>query len=243
MASTTRMDMRAGLFIFVAIIISACSHLVSERGNGDRMTKTYDLEPYDEIEVNGGYDIYLVQADGHDVTITVDENLIEEVNIYVRGSRLIIESERLIDSPDGVKIEIPTHNIRALFSSGSSDIISKELIRCEDLEIVLSGAGKIDLRLDAGEVTLDLSGAALVYFEGAAKSLDVDMSGAGSLEADEFEVVDCKIDISGVGSAIVNVSGTLDAQVSGLGKVEYLGNPKSVKGDVSGVGNIEKAND
>ena len=243
MASTTKINMRAGLFIFVAVMITACGNLLSERGNGDRITKTYDLEPYDEIEVSGRYDIYLVQSDDHDVTITVDENLIEEVNVYVRGSKLVIESERLIDSPDGVKIEIPANGIKALFSSGASNIVSKDLIRSEELEIVLSGAGKMDLRLDVEEVTLDLSGAALVYFEGVAKSLDVDMSGAGSLEADEFEVVDCKIEISGVGSAIVNVSGTLDAQVSGLGKVEYIGNPKSVKGDVSGVGNIEKAND
>jgi len=35
----------------------------------------------------------------------------------------------------------------------------------------------------------------------------------------------------------------LDAQVSGLGKVEYIGNPKSVKGDVSGIGNVRKVRD
>lgn len=243
MASTTKINMRTGLFIFIAVTITACSHLVSERGNGDRITKTYNLEPYDRIEVSGAYDIYLMQSEGNDVTITVDENLIDEINIYVRGSRLIIESERLIDSPDGVKIEVPAHNINELISSGASDIVSKKPIKSEGLDIILSGAGKMDLKLDVGEITLNLSGAALVYLEGAAKSLDVDMSGAGSLEADELEVVDCNIEISGVGSAIVNVSGKLDAQVSGLGKVEYIGDPESVRGDVSGVGNVEKVKD
>jgi hypothetical protein len=243
LASTTKINMRAGLIILIAVTLTACSYLVSERGNGDRITKTFNLEPYDKIEVSGAYDVYLVQADGHDVTITVDENLMEEINIYVRGSRLIIESERLIDSPEGVKIEIPTNNIKELNISGASDIISKEPIRSEYLAILLSGAGKMDLKLDAGEVIIDLSGAALVYLEGVAKSLDVYMSGAGSLEADELEVIDCNIDISGVGSAIVNVSGTLDAQVSGLGKVEYIGDPESVRGDVSGIGNVEKANE
>ena len=105
----------------------------------------------------------------------------------------------------------------------------------------MSGAGKVDLKLDAGIVTLGLSGAAMVYLVGNAKALAVEMSGAGSLEADGLEVGDCDISISGVGSALVNVSGRLDANVSGLGKVEYTGSPTSVHGDVSGVGNVKKA--
>jgi hypothetical protein len=68
------------------------------------------------------------------------------------------------------------------------------------------------------------------------------MSGAGSLEAAEFEVEKCLVNISGVGSAMVNVTGSLEAQVSGLGSVKYVGSPESVKGDVSGVGMVEKAN-
>jgi hypothetical protein len=51
------------------------------------------------------------------------------------------------------------------------------------------------------------------------------------------------VDISGVGHVLVNVSGVLEAQVSGLGKVEYIGEPESIKGDVSGIGNVSKAND
>ena len=112
--------MRAWLFIFVAVTLTACSHLVSEHGNGDRITKTYDLEPYDEIEVSGGYDIYLVQSDDHDVTITVDENLIEEVNIYVRGSRLVIESVL-------VQILVRRHHIRCRGCDRHRDTAVKSL--------------------------------------------------------------------------------------------------------------------
>ena len=133
--------------------------------------------------------------------------------------------------------------LREINSSGASDIENTEPLTSEELEIIVSGAGKIDLKLDVKLVALDLSGATLVYLEGVAERLEVDMSGAGSLAAEGFEVQDCSVEISGVGHVLVNVSGTLEAQVSGLGKVEYLGEPNSVKGDVSGVGNISKADD
>ena len=227
----------------LAVSIMSCSELIGERGNGERTTKTYTLEPYSKIDISGGYEVSLVPSESHEVILKVDENLVDEIKIYVRGNRLIIESERMLHSPEGIKLEIPAYNISELTSSGASNISSYDPIKSDNLAIQLSGAGKIDLQLDVVEVSIELSGAALVYLEGMAQRLDVDMSGAGSLEADEFEVVDCDIEISGVGSALVNVSGKLDAQVSGLGKVSYVGNPKSVRGDVSGVGNIDKVND
>jgi len=235
--------MRTGLFIILAVIITACSQLVGERGNGERVTRTYNLDPYNEIEISGGYEINLVPSESREVILKVDENLVDEINIYVRGDRLIIESERMLFSPKGIMIEIPAHNITELTSSGASNIICNDPLKSDELTIELSGAGKIDLHLDVADVSVELSGAALVYLEGVARSLDVEMSGAGSVEADGLEVVDCNIDISGVGSALVNVSGSLDAQVSGLGSVEYIGNPKSVKGDVSGVGNVKRVKD
>jgi hypothetical protein len=235
--------MRIGLLIILAVAISACGQLIGKRGNGERVTKTYSLDPYSQIMISGGYDINLVPSESREVILKVDENLVDEINIYVKGAKLIIESERLLDSPGGIMIEVPAYHITELTSSGGSNIDCSDPIESEDLKIELSGAGKIELKLDVEKVNVELSGAALIYLEGVAKRLDVEMSGAGSFEAGEFEVVDCDINISGVGSALVNVSGNLDAQVSGLGRVEYLGDPKSVKGDVSGVGNVESAND
>ena len=234
--------MQKGLFVLVLLAFTACDMLISERGNDERITEKVTVDDFDKIEISGAFDVMLTPSNSREVIIEADENLLRYIDIVVRGNRLFIETDRRLSSRKGIKIEVPVKDLRRISSSGASDIESSEPIISEELDIDASGAGKIDLKLDVKLVTIELSGAIMIYLEGVAEQLDVEMSGAGSLTADSFEVKNCNVDISGVGHVLVNVSGTLDAQVSGLGKVEYLGNPESVKGDVSGVGNIEKAN-
>ena len=235
--------MKKGLFILSMLAFTGCNELIGERGNDERITKEITLDSFDKIEVSGAFDVTLTPSNSNILTIESDENLLRYIDISVRGNRLFIETDRRLSSRKGIKIEVPIKELKAISSSGASDIISNEPISTAELDIDLSGAGKVDLKLDVKLVTLDLSGAAMVYLEGVAESLDVEMSGAGSLIAEGFEVKDCGVDISGVGHVLVNVTGTLKAQVSGLGKVEYIGNPESVQGDVSGIGDIDKVND
>ena len=225
------------------LAFTACDQLLGERGNDERVTKEITVDSFEKIEISGAFDVTLTPSNKHEVILEVDENLIRYIDISVRGNRLYVETERRLSSRKGINIEIPVKNLMAISSSGASDIYSSEPISGKELDIDVSGAGKIDLKLDVGLVTVDISGAVVVYLDGVANRLDIEMSGAGSLTADNFEVKDCNVDISGVGHVLVNVSGSLDAQVSGLGKVEYLGDPESVKGDVSGIGGVNKTND
>ena len=235
--------MKQGLFILALLAFTACNQLIGERGNDERITKEITVDSFERIEISGAFEVILTPSESNVISIEVDENLLRYIDISVRGDRLFIETDRRLSSRKGIKIEIPVKELREISSSGASDIVSSEPISSRELDIEASGAGKVDLKLDVKSVTLNLSGATLVYLEGVAERLEVDMSGAGSLAAEGFEVQDCSVEISGVGHVLVNVSGTLDAQVSGLGKVEYLGEPESVRGDVAGIGKVSKAND
>lgn len=234
------LNMRLTIFVLSVMAFTACRELIGERGNDERVSRDITVDSFDRIDIGGAFDVILKSSDSHEVKLEVDENLIRYIDISVRGNTLHIGTDRRLSSRQGIYIEVPIQNLSKISSSGASNIETKGQLQLKDLDVDLSGAGKLDLELDAESVSIELSGAAMVYLEGAASELEVEMSGAGSLEADGMEVVDCTISISGVGSALVNVSGRLDAQVSGLGKVEYIGSPKSVKGDVSGVGNVRK---
>ena len=67
------------------------------------------------------------------------------------------------------------------------------------------------------------------------------MSGAGGYNAANLRSHSCTISISGVGGAKVFADQTLNAQVSGVGGVEYYGNPSDVQTEVSGLGSIDAA--
>jgi hypothetical protein len=70
------------------------------------------------------------------------------------------------------------------------------------------------------------------------QELQVDMSGAGNVEAGELESQTAVITMSGLGSATVWVTEALDATLSAAGNLSYYGSP-SVSENVSGIGKIE----
>ncbi len=233
--------MKKGLLVLTLLTLSGCGGLMGERGNGVRVTKTINVDDFTQIDVSGAFEITLVPSGSNEVVIEADENLLAFIEVSVVAGRLFVDSKRRLISRQGINLQLPVRKLTRLESSGAANITSSGQLSSHELALEISGAGKLDLQLDVKFVSLELSGATAVYLEGAAKRLEVDMSGAGSLEADGFEVEECSVDISGVGTALVNVTGSLDASVSGLGKVSYVGNPKTVKGDVSGVGDIDKA--
>lgn len=232
--------MRLIIGLVATLWLTSCVGLVGERGNGVRIEETITVDEFDRLEIGGEFIVKLSQSEGREVLIEADENLLDYIEISVRGNSLIVDTERRLDSREGIVLHIPVQSLRSLSCSGAAEVSTTNPLQTEKIDITLSGAGKLDLMLDAVDIALDVSGATLIYLEGAANNLDVNMSGAGSLEASELEVVDCRAQISGIGKILVNVTGTLDADVSGLGEIEYVGEPESVKGDVSGVGNIDR---
>src|SRR5690606_17890905 len=110
----------------------------------------------------------------------------------------------------------------------------------DELKVGLSGAGSIKLSLKINELDLNLSGAGVLEVSGQANSQIVNLSGAGALEAKDLESQYCEINISGVGNAKVNVVKDLNATISGLGNIEYFGNPEKISQNVSGMGKVKK---
>jgi hypothetical protein len=77
---------------------------------------------------------------------------------------------------------------------------------------------------------------------GTVDNLEVSMSGGGDFDAEDMQVTEARVDISGLGSATIRVSDRLDAEISGGGSVRYYGDP-TVNEEVSGLGNIERLGD
>jgi hypothetical protein len=74
---------------------------------------------------------------------------------------------------------------------------------------------------------------------GSADVLDLNLSGVGGFQGEEFKTKQATVRNSGVGSAVVNVSEELNASVSGVGSIEYVGSPQ-VRESVEGVGKVKK---
>ena len=224
----------------VITLLASCGHLRVERGNGDIISENINIDSFDKLDVRGFYEITLRPGTREEVIIETDENLFDFIEVYVRGSKLVIASEESLKSDFGVKIEVIYKELKNISSSGASVIKTAGTLVTEDLRVNMSGAGLIEMDIEAVMLDLDLSGAGMIKLKGETEEQYLELSGAGNLDAFELKSQDCSVNLSGVGAAKVYVKERLDANVSGIGGIKYRGNPRRVNKNVSGLGKVKR---
>ena len=193
---------------------------VGIKGNGNVVNEKRAIDKFDEISISGAYNVDIYVGEEPSVEISGEENLLQYISTEVEHGELNIYNERSISPRKRIVIKVYTPGLNSISTSGASNIYA-ESIYSERFVMDLSGAGSIKLNGDT-------------------QSFEANLSGAGSLEAKDLIAKYVDINISGASSADVYASEKLDASVSGVGGVNYYGNPKNVDTDISGVGNIRR---
>jgi hypothetical protein len=116
------------------------------------------------------------------------------------------------------------------------------IVSAPDLKkFVFSGAGEADLsNIKNDRVEISLTGAGSLTASGETKEANITLSGAGSVDAKNLHAVNAKVNSTGVGSVEIYVTGQLDAKASGIGEVNYFGNPKIVNKQAGEIGRINE---
>ena len=86
---------------------------------------------------------------------------------------------------------------------------------------------------------VDASGASKVKVDGETKNLDVELSGASRLDAENLKSENVSVDASGASNANVFVAGDLKVDLSGASHVNYSGNPKNLEKSTSGASSVK----
>lgn len=229
-------------YLFIINILMACNLGTGlKKGDGNVTTEEFEVEEFEKIVIGGNYDVKLYPSDYPKVVVEVDQNLIKYIQVDVlEGKELSISSIYGLNPSDGVVVEIYYDKLRNITSTGASKIVHEKPLESENLNIDVSGAGAIDLNLRVKNLNLNFAGAGLIKLIGYAERQKIQLSGAGALEAESLESDYCEVFISGFGSAKVNATKQLDANISGMGNVEYFGNPETIHKNVSGIGKVKK---
>src|SRR5262249_28059470 len=104
---------------------------------------------------------------------------------------------------------------------------------------VLAGAGEATLsNIKNDRVELVMSGAGKLSADGETKDADVALTGAGQIDAKNLHAVKAQANSTGAGEIDIYASEQLDAKTSGVGSINYYGNPKTVNKQGGGLGEI-----
>ena len=106
-------------------------------------------------------------------------------------------------------------------ASGAGKVTTESGFRTADLKIVISGGANLDL-------------------EGSGEDLSLDSSGGSKFDLSDFSVSNANITVSGGSQGELNVSGKLDANISGASRVVYRCNPTLGKTSVSAGASLNK---
>lgn len=146
-----------------------------------------------------------------------------------------------INASESDEIIITCPSVEKIVISGSGKVETDGVIKADDLELVVSGIGKIELNLEANRVQCDISGAGKIELVGKANDLEVNISGAGKVEGGQFKVKNCEANISGSGKCMIDVTDNLTSNISGTGSVFYVNPPANIKSNNSGVAKVMQA--
>ena len=115
------------------------------------------------------------------------------------------------------------------------------VVEVKSLEALnIKGVGTVEVKdIEGKRLSISLDGVGSMAIAGSVDVLELTLEGVGSFHGEELKTKQATVRNSGMGSAVVNVSENLDATVSGVGSVEYIGSPQ-VRESVRGVGTIKK---
>ena len=170
-----------------------------------------NVRGFEEVELRGVGNLSIEQTGSESLAVEAGEDILPKIRIEVVNNRLIIgpKPNTTIHTTEPICYKLTVKDLDALEVSGT-----------DRLAVTISGAGDVKIG-------------------GEADKQEINILGTSNYRAEDLESKEVKMGIVGSGSAIVDVSEQVDARISGIGSVEYIGD-RTVKQEVSGAGRVSK---
>jgi hypothetical protein len=225
------------LLVFFAVALQAAP---AKSFQHNEESKTYEVGNFSELLLEGAFKVYLIQGKQSEVEVqTSDPAALDYLNVTNRNGVLHVHVDREPFDFSRVSVFITFENMERLTIEGGIKLRTRGYVELNDLFVRVEGGAKIELQTKANNISVESEGGVMFELDGVARSLDVELSGAGHIDAGELECKEVSFKIEGVGTGRVFATETLFAQINGVGKIRYLGNPE-VTENIEGLGSVDR---
>jgi len=211
------------------------------KGNGTMTTKTHSTSDYNAIHVVGFMDVILEKGKEGTITVKTDENLHEYIIVESNNGTLTLKIKKGVNlsTKKGVHLTVPFTDISELSLTGSGDVLTKDVIKANSMEVELTGSGDMILEIEATDIDAKLTGSGDLQISGKATDFEIKVTGSGDFVGKSLTSQNTEAYVSGSGDATVYASKSLKARVHGSGDIRYVGNPETTDLKVMGSGDID----
>ena len=231
--------------LLLALPIMSCVKLSAvlaiHDGDGKITVDTRHPGEFHSVDLEGSYDVTMVQGPESEIRIETDQNLLQHITTTIKNGELIISSEGNLRPTKNIAVTITSPNYTAVDVEGSSDVKASTPITSDNLNLALEGSGSFNLEIHAQHLKSEIDGSGDITLSGNAGSHSIEIDGSGDLTASKLSADTSKIEITGSGDASLNVASRLEASISGSGSVRYQGDVKDVHTSIEGSGSVDRA--
>jgi hypothetical protein len=204
-------------------------------------TETRNLSGFSKIGFAVAGEVYITLGNSYSVVLKGDRDFVKDIETHVSGDELMIKRDNWFEFiNEKVIVEITMPALDGIRVSGSGKVIANDPLREKELDMSISGSGKIILKeiaIDDMECHISGSGSLLIEGPGTVGELGISISGSGSLNGEDVKVGKLDAHISGSGNCDCDVTDLIKASISGSGSIYYSGNPK-IDASISGSGKV-----
>ena len=244
-----------------AALLSACE----TTGPGGLVTEERDFTNFTYVDVEGTFNVEIVQSDSFSITISADRSFFDYVAVSKEGKTLKIylnprhtftdftlqartlKAKITMPALYGLKLSGASKATVTGFSSSKDfnlDISGASSLNMDDMEVrdidcEVSGASKVTGSINASDVRFEVSGASKVELDGSARNIVLNTSGASKVDLADFPLKNANIKLSGASEANLDVKGRLDCVLSAASRLYFQGNPTMGNVRVSGASTIK----
>ena len=217
-------------------------------GNGKVVTESRQVSGFSAVSFCCGMDLVLSQGVGESLELEMEENILPHIETVVQGSTLLVRfrDDRLtgISATKPMIVRLTMVDISEVDISGGGRL-DGAAIESDSLKLDLSGGSRAEIdqisavsftsdlsgdshavidQFSAGSFTADLGGGSSLQASGEIDQLTLNMSG-GDSDLGNLACSGASIDLPGGASAILWVTQTLSADLSGGSHLRYYGSP------------------
>lgn len=210
--------------------------------------ETRSLESFSKVKFQGNWEVVLEPGASSTVLLKAKkEEHLKEVTTEVVGQELIIKYKKEEGKKWGSVPRIEAHltyqQLERLELDGKANLNTTTPVKSNMLELQFDGYVNGEMAMEVTQVDIEGDGFTKVEFTGMAKSKNIALDGAGKINAGGLVAKEAFVRIDGSGTVIVNAEESIKADLDGLAKLKYYGDPPKMDIEKDGLVIVSQISD
>jgi len=213
------------LYIFTTILIGLAAGCDGARVKNGKSSEKYASETradanFREIKAGSAVILMITVQEEFGVTVEGEEKLLKDVKTTVEGEKLVISTLGSITSGNKIRLKISMPELKGIELWGASEATVT--------------------KVKSDSIKIQTGSSSTVKIDGETKSLTANADGASKIDAENLKSEKAETRAAGASEITVNALNDLDAKAYGASTVFYIGEPKNLKRDFAGAGEVRK---